>query len=316
MVKHNKYLVSNKAFNRQVRRERLARTLMRLLVLTVIGVGVFFLGQAQVNKIHTHYQEYYLTDLGVTPPSTMNYPLSMLFIGLGSEQVDGQEVPRVQMTTQVVIDKEHNQTTVATLPTNTIPSWNKDSAPISHLYAESGRRTLIDEIQNIVARQYDYISLIHLGEVRSIVDTLGKVPVVFNQEVNLEGEVLQPGKRYTLDGRQIELLIQRDPHESSANQSERLQAILAAVLAEASEYKHFLNLGRVIKKNDRAIETNVPWSVLASYYLGRFDKPLEQVDTRVLGGTRTQNKYGEVLELSPHDLEQLSPHPQERKESQ
>lgn len=292
-------------YQEQRKKHSVLKGMIGILFLFIIIILFYFLAQAKITTIETSYQSIYRPTIQGAEESTDENKdiVSYLVVAIGEEEQDTNFVSRVKYLEHFSIRPTDQQMVRFQIPPQTVPSWDKDSLPLSHLYTEQGLPSVIQRTEEIMAVDYDYVVAIHLPFLRPLIDEIGEIPVQFDESLTFGEQQFEANQINWLNGQQVEQLLQTARYEHRREYPSMIQSVLNGLMSEMFNLQNALNLDNYFDIAENSIQTDQPFEVFRSYYLNR-DKEWSENITEIDLEQRTfQNEYGAVVEINPSTLD-------------
>ncbi|MBG9988960.1 LCP family protein [Aerococcaceae bacterium DSM 111176] len=304
--KVNKYLVNSNHFQQEKRRRSFTKGIAVFLVIIIVFIILYFIAQAKISTIEGSYQGIYRPDIqdsqaSVTPDENGHY--SLLVMAVGEEREESNYVPRVQLIEQITVNTTDDQATRVIIPHNTVPSWDDQGLPLSHVYTEQGITSVIQRTEEIMSVDYDHVVTFNLPNIRPLIEELGGITVEFPSDLEIDGTVLAAGERVNLSGLQVEQLLEQLSQANALEYRYAIRGILDGLISEIFNPSHLLNMDQYLETAQLSIQTDFPFENLKYVYLGNYNSIFEDITEMEMEGRRSSNEYGEVIELSPTSLD-------------
>lgn len=312
--KVNKYLVNSNHYQKEKRRRSFIRGLTRFLVIFIVFIIMYFIARAKITTIEKSYQNIYRSDIQTelatskkqtTGNDETNGSFSFLLLAIGEEQQDSNYVPRVQLIEQITMNKIDEHTTKVIIPPSTVPSWDVQGPPLSHIYTEQGLSSVVQRTEEIMSVDYNHVVVFYLSYLRDLIDEMGKITVSFDRDILVGDQIVPSQKPVELTGLQIEQILQAQKKAGVNEYRSAIQSIVSSLVEEIMHYENFLNINRYFKAAQMTIHTDIPFELLRDLYIGKYNAIFEEITEIEMEGKRSSNAYGEVIELNPASLDLL-----------
>lgn len=276
-----------------------------ILFIFIIIILFYFIAQAKLSTIETSYQSIYRPTIqGATKSNNETKDTySYLIVAIGEEEQDTNFVSRVKFLEHLSTNQPEQQMVRFQIPPQTVPSWDSDSLPLSHLYTEQGLTSVIQRTEEIMAVDYDYIIAVHLPYLRPLIDEIGEIPVQFKENLRVDEQDFSANEIYWLNGQQVEQLLQVAKYENRKEYPRMIQGVLNGLISELFNPQNALNLDHFFDLAESSIQTDIPFELFQSLYLNRDREWMEDITEVELEQRSFQNEYGAVIEISPSTLD-------------
>lgn len=304
--KVNKYLVNSNHFQQEKRRRSFTKGIAFILVIIIVFIILYFIARAKISTIEGNYQGIYRPDLQESQAEVVldeNGQYSLLVMAIGEEREESNYVPRVQLIEQITVNTTDDQATRVIIPHNTVPSWDVQGLPLSHVYTEQGITSAIQRTEEIMSVDYDHVVTFYLPSIRPLIEDLGGITVEFPNDIEVDGELIAAGESVDLSGLQVEQLLEQLSQANSMEYRYATRGILDGLISEIFNPNHLLNMDQYLDTAQLSIQTDFPFENLKYVYLGNYNSIFEDITEMEMEGRRSSNEYGEVIELSPTSLD-------------
>lgn len=244
------------------RRRKLRKIPILLFIMMVALVIICSVALRQYTNIQNAYYEYiYEDDLEILPhePLTHNPAVNVLIAGidyLESGRIGPEEVDIIDI---ISVDPANAHSAHIQFSNQLKVDSNPDALTLGSVYTNQGVKAVTNVVDGFTQVESDYYVMLRLSELRTVVDVLGEVDIQLDEAIDVADVSMRPGETKQLNGRQIELLNQRQVDEAEADFIHRQRQLLIQVMQAFFSWEHVWDYPAYLKELETVVQSDVPF---------------------------------------------------------
>lgn len=287
-----------------------------LICATTYGIYLTKQAETAANKAHEALDGRDISDLRESKVEPINDNVSILFVGIDDSEARGQGETGSRSDALILATLNNKTKTVkmVSIPRDSyvyIPYVGYQDK-ITHAHAYGGTLASIETVEELFGVPIDYYVRMNFNAFIDVVDAVGGVEVevpyaMLEKDENDQNTVnLQPGLQL-LDGREALALARTRKQDNDIERGKRQQAILEAIVKQASSIGSVTKYGDVIKAFGDNMKTDMTFGEMKSFF-SYIKSGVPRIDSLTLDGyddMSTGVYYYQLDEQSVNDVSNI-----------